>query len=200
MDCFQTIREAISPWTVLGHKDRWKNPLKSSHINFDVTLFCFLKSRLLLFLLHSGSIELATVRIPGVLQRFCISYLVVATTGALATRVCANEHKPQSRLVMTKSRNFKRLSLISWKSLVIHWLTFFSQTGWKYYLTDLVAAWPRWIVCSCCILLHTTITFLMPVPGCPTGTVLICSQKGVKPCLSWFFSRLPWACGLAPGQ
>ena len=30
-----------------------------------------------------------TCRIPGVLQRFCISYFVVATTATLAARVCS---------------------------------------------------------------------------------------------------------------
>ena len=38
-----------------------------------------------------GLIDLRTCRIPGVLQRFCISYLVVAGTAALAARVCSRD-------------------------------------------------------------------------------------------------------------
>lgn len=36
-------------------------------------------------------------------------------------------------------------------------------------LRDILDSWPQWIIMICVVTIHTLITFLLPVPNCPTG-------------------------------
>lgn len=36
-------------------------------------------------------------------------------------------------------------------------------------IEDILVAWPQWLVVICLVALHTCFTFLLPVPGCPSG-------------------------------
>jgi len=83
---------------------------------------------------------LQKLRIPGVLQRFSITYFVVATTGVAFIETL------EPKYAVEKSEN-KVLNL----------------------LKDLICLWPRWIVCAIFLVSHCILTFSLPVPGCPTG-------------------------------
>ena len=60
-------------------------------------MFCFLVS---------GWINLDRVRIPGVLQRFAISYLVVAGTAAIVARLTAKEDQEPSHPVIKRDKKW----------------------------------------------------------------------------------------------
>ena len=93
----------------------------------------------LLFLLgltlnSKRSNDLDQLRIPGVLQRFAVTYFIV--------------------------------SLLE---IVFHANSDEITQAWWAPLRDVVDSWAQWFVIIAMIVLHTAITFLMPVPGCPEG-------------------------------
>ncbi|XP_066297735.1 heparan-alpha-glucosaminide N-acetyltransferase-like [Branchiostoma lanceolatum] len=91
-----------------------------------------------------GRNDLATVRVPGVLQRFSIAYLV---TGLIECFV-GKDGKPsdaQSRLTNPTLQKIHNA------------------------LRDVLDNWAPWILHLLILIMHLIITFLLPVPGCPTG-------------------------------
>lgn len=82
-----------------------------------------------------GWIELARYRIPGVLQRFGICYLVVSTVAL----IFSPQEPPQY------------------------------QSNVGIFMSDVIQIIPQWAVHIVIVITHTLITFLLPVPGCPTG-------------------------------
>uniref|UniRef100_T1JMK5 Heparan-alpha-glucosaminide N-acetyltransferase catalytic domain-containing protein n=1 Tax=Strigamia maritima TaxID=126957 RepID=T1JMK5_STRMM len=85
----------------------------------------------LLGLMLGAGTKLESLRILGVLQRFSLTYLIVAS-------IC--------------------LFLSSW-----------FEKDFKNPMKDVIRLFPHWIVIIIIIIIHTTITFCLPVPGCPTG-------------------------------
>ncbi|KAK4325054.1 hypothetical protein Pmani_004364 [Petrolisthes manimaculis] len=82
-----------------------------------------------------GWIWLDRYRVPGVLQRFAICYLVTATVALAFTP----KEPPQYQ----------------------------SDVGIA--MSDVLQLLPQWIFHLLLLATHTLITFLLPVPGCPTG-------------------------------
>ncbi|KAI8489416.1 hypothetical protein Bbelb_328590 [Branchiostoma belcheri] len=78
------------------------------------------------------------IRIPGVLQRFAVSYFAVSTMMLLHIKV--GEPEDTAAPIDFQSR-----------------------------VRDLVPYWKQWVFVVCLLVVHTCLTFLMPVPGCPTG-------------------------------
>ncbi|XP_052071109.1 heparan-alpha-glucosaminide N-acetyltransferase-like [Mytilus californianus] len=79
----------------------------------------------------SSSVYMTELRIPGVLQRFAMTYLITATVHMCVAKL------PDT---MTETR-FK----------------------------DITDYWSEWIIISLFILVHTCLTFLLPVRGCEKG-------------------------------
>ncbi|XP_064105494.1 heparan-alpha-glucosaminide N-acetyltransferase-like [Macrobrachium nipponense] len=84
-----------------------------------------------------GWVELARYRIPGVLQRFGICYLVVSTVAL----IFSPQEPPQY------------------------------QSNAGIFMSDVIQIIPQWVVHIVIVIAHTLITFLLPVPGCPTGYI-----------------------------
>ncbi|XP_042888385.1 heparan-alpha-glucosaminide N-acetyltransferase-like [Penaeus japonicus] len=105
--------------------------------------FRIVKRSLKLFLLGiilnslGGWVYLDRYRIPGVLQRFAICYLVTAGVAL----VLSPKEPPQYQ----------------------------SNVGIA--LSDILQLLPQWVVHISIVIAHTLITFLLPVPGCPTGYI-----------------------------
>ncbi|CAK8692393.1 unnamed protein product [Clavelina lepadiformis] len=83
-----------------------------------------------------------TFRVPGVLQRFSIAYLF----GFLIQWAF---HKSAEELNSTEG----------------------DQTPWWFGVRDVVMYWPQWIIALGLEALWLLLTFLLPVPGCPTGYI-----------------------------
>ncbi|XP_063849056.1 heparan-alpha-glucosaminide N-acetyltransferase-like [Scylla paramamosain] len=79
--------------------------------------------------------NLATYRVPGVLQRFAICYLVTSSVALAFTPAQPKQY----------------------------------QTDIGIALSDILHLLPQWGVHLALLAVHTLITFLLPVPGCPTG-------------------------------
>ncbi|XP_078000663.1 heparan-alpha-glucosaminide N-acetyltransferase-like, partial [Glandiceps talaboti] len=75
-----------------------------------------------------------TFRIPGVLQRFCITYLVVALMEFFFTK--PGEH---------------------------------NEDKWYAPIRDIVNYWMEWLIVLSLVALQLILTFILHVPGCPTG-------------------------------
>lgn len=41
--------------------------------------------------------------------------------------------------------------------------------GYQYYIKDLIVSLPQWTIVLLILILHTCITWFLPVPGCPVG-------------------------------
>uniref|UniRef100_A0A8C5B7Q2 Heparan-alpha-glucosaminide N-acetyltransferase n=1 Tax=Gadus morhua TaxID=8049 RepID=A0A8C5B7Q2_GADMO len=80
-----------------------------------------------------GPLSWDGLRIPGVLQRLAVAYLLVA--------------------------------ILSW----VMCSCYLSQDVWWYPVRDILLYWPAWICVLCLEAVWLCITFLLPVPGCPTG-------------------------------
>uniref|UniRef100_A0A0N7ZA38 Heparan-alpha-glucosaminide N-acetyltransferase catalytic domain-containing protein n=1 Tax=Scylla olivacea TaxID=85551 RepID=A0A0N7ZA38_SCYOL len=104
-------------------------------------LFRITKRSLKLFFLGiilnslGGWNNLATYRVPGVLQRFAICYLVTSSVALAFTPAQPKQY----------------------------------QTDIGIALSDILHLLPQWGVHLALLAVHTLITFLLPVPGCPTG-------------------------------
>ncbi|XP_056441646.1 heparan-alpha-glucosaminide N-acetyltransferase [Gadus chalcogrammus] len=83
-----------------------------------------------------GPLSWDGLRIPGVLQRLAVAYLLVAMLDLLVARVHTD-------------------------NLLVD--------VWWYPVRDILLYWPAWICVLCLEAVWLCITFLLPVPGCPTG-------------------------------
>jgi heparan-alpha-glucosaminide N-acetyltransferase len=107
-----------------------------------------LKRTLLLFLFglltsNDSSVTVDTIRIFGVLQRFAISYLVCASM-EIAHLNC------NGFLYETSS---------------------FAEDSWRARVKELVLYPLQWLTMAMFVLVWLLLTFLLPVPGCPTGYI-----------------------------
>ncbi|XP_063447604.1 heparan-alpha-glucosaminide N-acetyltransferase-like [Mytilus trossulus] len=91
----------------------------------------------------SSSIKMTELRIPGVLQRFAVTYLITATVHMFVAKL------PDTVIMFEK--NVYRMSLF------------------KNRYKDISNYWAEWIIISLFILAHTCLTFLLYVPGCKKG-------------------------------
>jgi len=94
---------------------------------------------LLGMLLINNSTDIPTLRVPGVLQRFAGTYLITATVFLMLA-----PHNSPSQM-QTK------------------------YVGMSAVFRDILPYWAEWLVHLTFVAVHLMITFLMPVPGCPTG-------------------------------
>ncbi|XP_068236568.1 heparan-alpha-glucosaminide N-acetyltransferase [Palaemon carinicauda] len=99
--------------------------------------------------------DLERYRVPGVLQRFGICYLVVSTIAL----IFSPQEPPQYQ----------------------------SNTG--IIMSDVIQILPQWVVHIMIVIVHTVITFVLPVPGCPTGYLgpggidLMVDGEGLPDCI-----------------
>ncbi|XP_078582972.1 heparan-alpha-glucosaminide N-acetyltransferase-like [Branchiostoma floridae x Branchiostoma japonicum] len=137
-----TVADLVFPWFMwimgtstalsfrgLQRKATPKMAIFGKIVRRTITLFL-----LGLFIVNAPD-DWATIRIPGVLQRFAVSYFAVSTMMLLHMEVGGQEEH-------------------------------YSRTEWY---RDLVPYWKQWLFVLCLLAVHTCLTFLMPVPGCPTG-------------------------------
>ncbi|EDQ84352.1 uncharacterized protein MONBRDRAFT_30330 [Monosiga brevicollis MX1] len=118
--------------------------------------------------------DLRNGRIPGVLQRFAVSYLVVALVMLYAPKMeswCASvstSDSPTPALVrgIAKPGSGHQLDVAADIAEMKPWVrTFLLHTR------DLTPYIWEWVAMFVIIIIHTCITFLLPVPGCPTGYI-----------------------------
>eukprot|EP00058_Branchiostoma_floridae_P004891 XP_002590379.1 hypothetical protein BRAFLDRAFT_76652 [Branchiostoma floridae] len=91
-----------------------------------------------------GRNDLGTVRVPGVLQRLSIAYLVSGFIECFVgkERKSSDERSRLTNPTLQKIHNALR---------------------------DIVDNWAAWLLHLLILVIHLIITFLLPVPGCPTG-------------------------------
>ncbi|XP_025092526.1 heparan-alpha-glucosaminide N-acetyltransferase-like isoform X2 [Pomacea canaliculata] len=82
-------------------------------------------------------VDMSQFRIPGVLQRFALTYLIVASIHLLFSSSLNN------------SQEYGRFAVV-----------------W-----DIVVFWPEGLTHVGFVMVHTCITFLLPVPNCPRGYI-----------------------------
>lgn len=144
-----TVADLVFPWfmwimgvsLVISTQSQLRNSVPRSKMVLNI-----LKRSLILILLGlvvnslGGHNDLTNMRFPGVLQRFGIAYLFVAL---LQTILASRDLGP----------------VISGDNVV----------GWEESIKDVTACFYQWFVMLSLVSLHICLTFLMPVPGCPTG-------------------------------
>ena len=117
-----------------------------------------------------GWINLGRLRIPGVLQRFGISYFVVASTGMIFKASFEQKKFVSIRRVLSIEIFWTYQSIhIYINNYALSIIIF--QNDWRRHIVDLLSVWQRWIVAATFVIVHTAIVFGLPVPGCRTGTV-----------------------------
>ena len=120
-------------------------------------------------LLILGWINLAYVRVPGVLQRFAICYFVVAITGVLAARIHGDEDDSEKVIQGFVVQRETLLLINQLAILPLASVCLSLQKGLWRKVEDITKHYTRWAVAFALLIVHTLITFLLPVPGCPTG-------------------------------
>ncbi|OQV24758.1 Heparan-alpha-glucosaminide N-acetyltransferase [Hypsibius exemplaris] len=141
-----TIADLLFPWFmfIMGVSvaiSMRSSPKKTSLTRMQM-MVGILRRSAILFLLglvinSSGYTSMETLRIPSVLGRFSVAYLVVATCQVIFLKY------------INQSTIFAR-----WPSLM-----------------DIVPFWPIWLVSLAFPFTQVLVTYLLPVPGCPTGYV-----------------------------
>ncbi|XP_023338546.1 heparan-alpha-glucosaminide N-acetyltransferase [Eurytemora carolleeae] len=140
-----TVADLVFPWFIwimgVSLVISTQSQLRNSRSRFRIVRKVCIRSFILIFLgliLNSdgGRNDLSKLRIPGVLQRFGISYLLVGIPEALFL---------PREYISTEGRGMFGCVLD------------FSSAGFQWFLTFLIGG------------AHAAVTFLLPVPGCPTG-------------------------------
>ncbi|EEB18822.1 conserved hypothetical protein [Pediculus humanus corporis] len=118
------LKRNVSRWKILGHV------IKRGILLFGLGV--------LLNTVGIGS-DLETIRIPGVLQRFSIVYLIIAILGVCFTpRSISNENR-------------------------------FPGSSFRETFQDIIIIFPQWIVILSIVAAYCYFVFFSPVPGCPSG-------------------------------
>ena len=136
-----TVADLVFPWFIfimgVSLVISTQSQLRNSVPRRKLVLRVIKRSAILIFLgliINSKSgppTDLRSLRLPGVLQRFGLTYLVVGLTeGLLLPRQYPEVSSP---------------------------------------VQDLTSSPCQWLVAASCLTLHSLITFLLPVPDCPTG-------------------------------
>ena len=136
-----TVADLVFPWFIwimgVSLAISTQSQLRNSVPRKRLVLRVLKRSAILIFLgliINSKSgqpSDLRTLRLPGVLQRFGLTYLIVGLTEALLL-----------------PRQYPEVSSP---------------------LLDLTSSPWQWLVAACCVSLYSLVTFLLPVPDCPTG-------------------------------
>ncbi|XP_033100089.1 heparan-alpha-glucosaminide N-acetyltransferase-like isoform X2 [Anneissia japonica] len=176
-----TVADLVFPWFIfiMGTSIILsQHSLRSKGVTRWELFKKILRRTVILFLLGlflntaGGHNDLQYIRIPGVLQRFSISYFFVATL----------------ELFFGKTPKVKGIVL---------------QNRWYGYVFDVFDYWVEWLVIMALVVTHTCLTFLLPVPGCPTaylgpgGTMIYGINNTVSMCTGgaagyidkWFFGE-----------
>lgn len=148
-----TVADLVFPWfmfimginIVMSIDSLIRRATPSMQIAYKI-----IRRTLILFFLGlciiNHSTDFTTMRIPGVLQRFALAYFVVTTL-----QWCCHKPVPDmvSDIVMASSDD--------------------DQKPWWYHVRDIYVYWPQWIFVLALEAVWTFITFMLRVPGCPTG-------------------------------
>ena len=134
-----TVADLVFPWFIwimgvslaISTQSQLRNSLPRRKLVLRVVKRSLILICLGLIINSSQPSDLSRLRLPGVLQRFGVTYLTVGLTEALLLpRQYPEEAGP---------------------------------------LLDLTTSASQWSVAAGCLALHSLLTFLLPVPGCPTG-------------------------------
>jgi len=140
-----TVADLVFPWfmwimgvsLVISTQSQLRNSVTRSRILRKIVVRSLMLTILGLILnSDGGKNDLRWLRIPGVLQRFGLTYLLVAVPEALLS---TREIPP----VVDRGS--------------FGWMLDISMSGWQWFLMLITGGF------------HAAVTFLLPVPGCPTG-------------------------------
>ncbi|XP_077799705.1 heparan-alpha-glucosaminide N-acetyltransferase isoform X2 [Macaca mulatta] len=114
-----------------------------------------------------GPLSWDKVRIPGVLQRLGVTYFVVAVLELLFAKPVPEHCASRQGLTM-----LPRLASNSWTQVIFlprppKLLGLQERSCLS--LRDITSSWPQWLLILALEGLWLGLTFLLPVPGCPTG-------------------------------
>jgi heparan-alpha-glucosaminide N-acetyltransferase len=146
-----TVADLVFPWFMwimgVSLAISIQSQLRNSRSRSELVMNILRRSAILFFLgliINSlgGHNDLRLMRIPGVLQRFAVAYLVV---GLMQT--------------LLASRELSSLGILGEDNAV----------PWWWVVRDIKACLVQWFVMISMVIVHTCLTFLLPVPGCPTG-------------------------------
>ncbi|KAL3832711.1 hypothetical protein ACJMK2_024328, partial [Sinanodonta woodiana] len=140
-----TVADLVFPWFVFimgsSMNFSFKSMRRKQKSNLQI-VFKIIKRTVILFGLgimfntNWGPVHLKTLRIPGVLQRLSLSYLIVALI----------------ELCLGKKED-----------------TYRARASSK--IRDILLHLPEWIAALSVLAVYLTLTFCLPVPGCPTGYI-----------------------------
>ena len=156
-----TVADLVFPWFmwIMGVSlvISTQSQLRNSSSRPKVLLSIIRRSATLFFLglvINSvgGHNDFRTMRIPGVLQRFSFTYLVVGLLQASLAQ--------------------KELPSLSDQHLQDHTIP------WWWPVRDIKASFPQWIIMIMIVICHTCLTFLIPIQGCSTGMKYIEKYAG----------------------
>ena len=117
----------------------------------------------------SSGPQLETIRIFGVLQRFGITYFVVA----LLYFIFMSRKSSKIQVSVYISMDERFLYVSSQKDRLKKIFHFYSQSPMLREVQDFLLLLPQWCVMLVIVAVHCVITFCLHVPGCPTyvGTI-----------------------------
>ncbi|EGD73493.1 heparan-alpha-glucosaminide N-acetyltransferase [Salpingoeca rosetta] len=165
-----TVADLVFPWFIwiMGTSMAITfNSLFKRHTPLRTILYKVARRTLLLFGIGVIFInvvhDLRFARVPGVLQRFAIAYLVVALVIIFVPKAVSllrnvDEVTPLIRRLTPTVRN-PASDLDP------------GGCGMLRHLPDVAPYVGEWIAIIVLVVIHTCITFLLPVPGCPTGYI-----------------------------
>jgi len=140
-----TVADLVFPWFIwimgVSLAISTQSQLRNSVPRKRIVLRVIKRSLILVFLgliinSEGQRNDLKTMRFPGVLQRFGVTYMVVGVMESILL-----------------PRQYPDISI----------------RGAMGPFLDLTTSVWQWLAALICVALHTTITFQLPVPGCPTG-------------------------------
>lgn len=109
-----------------------------------------------------ASVDLAHLRLPGVLQRLAVSYVVVALIEVhFAEDYHANPHQ-----VTAGSGKMKQIFTHHNVKVSCDVNIYFQHT-WMAHVRDVLPYWAEWVFMLGLVALHLVLTFMVQVPGCP---------------------------------
>nr|CAB3252729.1 heparan-alpha-glucosaminide N-acetyltransferase-like [Phallusia mammillata] len=145
-----TVADLVFPWFmfIMGINITLSvDSLLSKNTPLKDILLKLLKRTIILFglgvFIINHNSAWSTLRVPGVLQRFAIAYLFAFSIQLVfhkSTTHINNKYKTED-----------------------------GQYLWQHTFRDIIPYWPQWLIVALFQLLWFLLTFLLPVPGCPTG-------------------------------
>ena len=144
-----TVADLVFPWFMfimgtsmaLSFESLCRKAVPLRSILYKIIRRSLILFSLGLFVVNQSS-SWASIRIPGVLQRFAVAYLVV---GLL--RACTATTAASIRDAAAARTRLRALGM----------------------LEEVVRYWADWVLMAALVGLQLSLTFFLPVPGCPTG-------------------------------